>query len=115
MTITHWPHLEGSVWGVKESQHCYDHSVPDTVLHTPWPPGGRNYDAHYKDREIEPHSFNIQQIFIASLLMANYKRQSNKQETPLLPFKKFTVGETDGEQVNDKIMPGGKLYVLGRK
>lgn len=47
--------------------------------------------------------------------MANYKRQSNKQETPLLPFKKFTVGETDGEQVNDKIMPGGKLYVLGRK
>ena len=92
VTITHWPHLEGSVWRVKESQHCYDHSVPDAVLHTPRPPGGRNYDAHFKDREIELYSFNIQQIFTASLLMAKCKRQSNKQETPLLPLRNSQLG-----------------------
>lgn len=58
--------------------------------------------------ESKAYSFNIQQIFIASWLMAKYLGQSNEHKRPHTCLQELMVGETDGKKVNDKIMPGGK-------
>lgn len=64
--------------------------------------------AHFKHRETEGCSLDSQQILKQAGQWSNTRDRAMNERDPTPAFKRLTVRDTDGEQVKDKLMPGGE-------